>query len=213
MSLFRFKSIKIRVFIVGLIWSLISLSYFISANNQLNSNRSYSFNVILAGFIQIIAYLASIISSLNLGRIFVIRRLLVFSSIVHLLYYFIQPHDQYTGFSKTIILFLDIIVRLLMSYGNTFLAIYSIQLFPTVVRHFALGMLGFITKLTYMLSFIFSNFFTQRFINPNFILGLLFVGSIYLTPKLRQTREQGFKDNLQEDGDNTLMNRNQASIF
>ena len=42
-----------------------------------------------------------------------------------------------------------------MAYGNTFLAIYSIELFPTSIRHFALGMLGFITKLMYMLSFIF----------------------------------------------------------
>ena len=46
-------------------------------------------------------------------------------------------------------------IRISMAYGNTFLAIYSIELFPTSIRHFALGMLGFITKLMYMLSFIF----------------------------------------------------------
>jgi hypothetical protein len=125
------------------------------------------------------------VSSLNLGRIFVIRRLIIISSIVHLLYYFIQPHDNYTGISKTIVLILDIVIRILMSYGNTFLAIYSIELFPTSIRHFALGMLGFFTKLTYMLSFVFSSFFTERYINPNFVLGLLFAASFYLTPKLR----------------------------
>lgn len=61
----------------------------------------------------------------------------------------------YTGGAKIGVMILEIGVRILMSYGNTFLAIYSIELFPTSIRHFALGMLGFITKLMYMLSFIF----------------------------------------------------------
>jgi len=159
-SLLRFNSIRIRVIIVSIIWSIISLSYFISAKSQLNPHKSYTFNIALAGVIEIIAYLISIVTSLNLSRIFVIKRLLVVAAIVHLCYYFVQPHDSYTGFSKAMVLLLDIFVRMLMSFGNTFLAIYSIELFPTSIRHFALGILGFITKLMYMLSFIFSNFFT-----------------------------------------------------
>ena len=101
------------------------------------------------------AYLSSVATNINLGRIFVIRRLLVLSAVVHLCFYLVQPGVNYTGLSQVVILTLEIIIRVLMSYGNTFIAIYSIELFPTSIRHFALGMLGFITKLMYMLSFIF----------------------------------------------------------
>lgn len=75
-----------------------------------------------------------------------------------------------------------------MSVGNTFLAIYAIELFPTSIRHYALGMLGFITKLAYMLSYPFDKFWTERQIHPNFILGILFFGGYFLTPKLRETK-------------------------
>ena len=128
------------------------------------------------------------------------------AAVVHLCFYFIQPRDEYFGFSKAIVLILDIFIRILMSFGNTFLAIYSIELFPTSIRHFALGILGFITKLMYMVSFIFDSFFSERFIHPNFIIGLLLAGSYFFTVKLRETKETGFKDNLSEDGNSLLMN-------
>ena len=51
MSLFNFNSIRIRVFIVGGIWSLLSLSYYISANSMINPRRSIQFNIALAGII------------------------------------------------------------------------------------------------------------------------------------------------------------------
>ena len=50
-SLFRFNSIRIRVIFVSIIWSIISLSYFISASGQLNPQKSYTFNIALAGVI------------------------------------------------------------------------------------------------------------------------------------------------------------------
>lgn len=50
-SLLRFNSIRIRVIIVSIIWSIISLSYFISAKSQLNPHKSYTFNIALAGVI------------------------------------------------------------------------------------------------------------------------------------------------------------------
>lgn len=212
-SLFKYDSIRIRVIIVSLIWSLISLSYFISVKGQLNPHRSYAFNVSLAGFIEIIAYLAAILTSVNFGRLLVIRRLLLLAAVAHLTFYFVQPHQGYTGFGKAAVFLLEIGVRVLMAFGNTFLAIYSIELFPTSIRHFALGMLGFITKLTYMLSFVFDSFFAARYIHPNFILGVLFLAALPLTNKLRETQEYGFKDNLSEDGNNLLMNETVAEIF
>lgn len=212
-SLFKYDSIRIRVIIVSLVWSLISLSYFISVKGQLNPHRSYAFNVSLAGFIEILAYLAAILTSVNFGRVLVIRRLLLFAALAHLCFYFVQPHQGHTGISKVAILLLEILVRVLMAFGNTFLAIYTIELFPTSIRHFALGMLGFITKLTYMLSFVFDSFFASRYIHPNFILGVLFLATLPLTAKLRETQEYGFKDNLSEDGNNLLMNETVAEIF
>lgn len=184
-SLFKYDSIRIRVIIVSMIWSLISLSYFISAKGHLNPHKSYAFNISLAGFIEIIAYLSAILTSINFGRVLVIRKLLMLSAAVHLCFYLVPPHDQHAGVAKAAVLLLEIVIRILMAFGNTFLAIYSIELFPTSIRHFALGMLGFITKLMYMLSFIFDSFFTSRYIHPNFILGVLFVAALPFTVKLR----------------------------
>lgn len=125
------------------------------------------------------------ITSLNYARVYFIRRLLVTAAVVHLIYYLVQPKDSYEGFLKVFVMILDILVRVLMSVGNTFLAIYTIELFPTSIRHFALGILGFITKLMYFLSFPFDAFWKSRYIHTNFILGILFVGSYFLTVKLR----------------------------
>lgn len=50
-SLFRFNSIRIRVVFVSVIWSVVSLSYFISAKSQLNPQKSYTFNLAFAGII------------------------------------------------------------------------------------------------------------------------------------------------------------------
>ena len=97
-SLFRFNSIRIRVIFVSIIWSLFSLSYFTSAANQLNPSKSYTFNIALAGVIEIVAYLSSVATNINLGRIFVIRRLLIVSAVVHLCFYFIVPLDHHEGF-------------------------------------------------------------------------------------------------------------------
>lgn len=162
LSLFKYNSIRLRVLIVGSIWSLFSLSYFISASSQINPTRGIPFNIGLAGVIEIIAYMVSILTSLNNHRIFFIKRLLIVAGIVHICYYFIGPLNEYHGFSKVIVMTFDIGVRVLMSVGNTFLAIYAIELFPTSIRHFALGMLGFITKLMYMLSTYFNSFWSYR---------------------------------------------------
>lgn len=51
LSLFKYNSIRIRVIIVGLIWSLFSLSYFISANSFVNPDRGIPFNIALAGVV------------------------------------------------------------------------------------------------------------------------------------------------------------------
>lgn len=82
----------------------------------------------------------------------------------------------------------DIAIRMLMSFGNTFLAIYTVELFPTEIRHYTLGILGFITKLMYMLSFWFAEFWSTRHIHPNFIIGAFFIASYFWTSKLRETK-------------------------
>lgn len=126
MSLFNFNSIRIRVFIVGGIWSVLSLSYFISANSMINPKRSLQFNIGLAGTIEIIAYFLSILTSLNLGRVYFIKRLLLVSGMIHLCYYFIGPLNLYTGLGRFLVIVFDISIRVTVSVGNTFLAIYAL---------------------------------------------------------------------------------------
>ena len=73
-------------------------------------------------------------------------------------------------------------------------------------------MLGFITKLMYMLSTYFNDFWSYRHIHPNFILGVLFIACFFTCSKLRETQRNSFKDNLSEDGDGTMMYEMRADI-
>ena len=66
------------------------------------------------------------INSLNFGRVYVIKRLLIFAGVIHIIYYFIGPLITYSGFGKVLVISANILVRVLMSVGNTFLAIYTI---------------------------------------------------------------------------------------
>ena len=76
--------------------------------------------------IEIIAYLSSMITSLNFDRISIIKKLLIISGVVHILYFFIGPLTTYHGFGKLFVVLESTLVRVLMSIGNTFLAIYAI---------------------------------------------------------------------------------------
>ena len=111
--------------LVSALWSLISLSYFISANSQLDATRSYSFNIGLAGVVEIVAYFGSMLTSLHIGRMLVIRRIVVAAAVVHILYFF-APLLGASSLGRFIILVLDVLVRVIVAFGNTFLAIYSI---------------------------------------------------------------------------------------
>ena len=70
--------------------------------------------------------MVSILTSLNYSRIFFIKRLLITAGIIHILYFFIEPLTDYHGLSKVIVIAFDISVRVTMSVGNTFLAIYAL---------------------------------------------------------------------------------------
>ena len=66
------------------------------------------------------------LTSLNLGRVYVIKRLLIAAGVIHICFYFIGPLNSYHGFGKVIVMTFDIAVRLTVSIGNTFLAIYAL---------------------------------------------------------------------------------------
>jgi hypothetical protein len=134
------------------------LSYFTSANSLLNDKKSISFNLALAGTIEIIAYLAAMSMSLNMQRLVFIKNLLIYSGIVHVLFYFVRPIYDYNTFGRLIIMSADILIRVSMSMGNVFMLVYTIETFPTAVRHFALGLLGFATKCMYVVSIRFIDF-------------------------------------------------------
>lgn len=79
------------MYIVGGIWSIVSLSYFMSANSLVNPSRGYVFNIALAGTVEVIAYFISLLTSLDLSRLFVIKRFVIVAGLVHLCYFFIGP--------------------------------------------------------------------------------------------------------------------------
>ena len=89
------------------------------------ATRSYSFNIGLAGVVEIVAYFGSMLTSLHIGRMLVITRIVVAAAVVHILYFF-APLLAGSSLGRFIILVLDVLVRVIVAFGNTFLAIYSI---------------------------------------------------------------------------------------
>ena len=212
LSLFRFNSIRIRVFIIAYIWSVISLSYFCSASNKINQTKGLNFNLALAGALEIIGYLLSAWICLNMMRIDFIRKLCIYGGVIHLLFYFVSPLKiQDNGFLRVLIMLLDMLTRISMSMGNVFFVVYSVEVFPTCVRHFAIGLLGFATKFVYMAAPKYYNFWKFRGIHPNFVIGLLLIGATFTVHKLRETKGH-FKDNLDEDESGRLMTDIRAGL-
>lgn len=58
-------------------------------------------------------------------------------------------------------------------------------MFPTCVRHFAIGLLGFATKFIFMIAPKYIKFWDVRQIHPNFVIGILLIGGFFLVNKLR----------------------------
>lgn len=110
-------------------------------------------------------------------------------------------------------MFLDMLTRITMSMGNVFFIVYSVEVFPTCVRHFAIGLLGFATKFIYMAAPRYVQFWEVREIHPNFVVGILLVVGFFFVNKLRETKGH-FNDNLDEDESGLLMTEIKAgSIF
>jgi OCT family organic cation transporter-like MFS transporter 4/5 len=124
---------------------------------------------------------------------------LIYSGILNLLFFFVNPLNEYGPLGRLIIMGLDIMIRLSVSMGNVFLIVYSVELFPTSVRHFVIGFLGFCTKFAFMLTPKFKIFWDNRDIHPNFVIGALILGGYFLVGKLRETKGHIFKDHLEED--------------
>jgi hypothetical protein len=160
----------------------------------------------------VIAYLAAVHMSLNVQRITFIKNLLIYSGILHLLFYFVRPIHTYGSFGHFIIMSGDILIRVSMSMGNVFMMIVTIETFPTAVRHFAMGLLGFATKFMYLVANRFVEFWKWRDIHPDFVIGVLLLGGLVFLGKMRETKGHPLKDNLEED-DGTLMVDMKTDIF
>lgn len=91
-------------------------------SSKLDPNRSYYFNTGVEGVVEIVAYFGSMLTSLHIGRMVVIRRMVVGAGVVHLLY-FLGPA---LGEGSVVRLGMDVLVRGVVAFGNTFLAIYTL---------------------------------------------------------------------------------------
>lgn len=151
--------------------------------------------------------------SLNMQRLAFIKNLLIYSGAIHVLFYFVRPIHEYQTFGRLIIMSADILIRVSMSMGNVFMLIYTVEVFPTAVRHFALGFLGFATKFMYFVSLRLTVFWNQRDIHPDFIIGVLLLGGLVTIAKLRETKGHPMKDFLEEDEYGSLMVETRTGMF
>jgi hypothetical protein len=142
------------------------------------------------------------------------RQLLVYSAVVHLLFYFKNPLKATEGFGLKVVLSLaDMLVRLLSSIGNTFLLVYVTEAFPTVIRHYELGFITFVSRLAYMLQPKLSAFWRSREIHPFMVNGLLYIPALLLLAKLRETREEPLKDFIEEDEEGFITGSLSVGLF
>jgi len=109
-----------------------------------------------------------------------------------------------------------VLVNILFVYGlMQFLFGIPVMLWAlaTAVRHFALGLLGFATKIMYVVSIRFIDFWAWRDIHPSFIIGVLLLGGLSLIGKLRETKTHPIRDYLEEDEYGNLMVETKTGLF
>lgn len=123
------------------LWSVVSFSYYFTSKQAEKYFKDYNLHIIWMGVLEVVAYLISANFALNYERKKVIKSILWIVGLIQITFIIFLP-SPINIISKFIIFILIIFVRLAISGLFCFLNVYTTEIFPTTIRHYAFGITG-----------------------------------------------------------------------
>ncbi|CAD8160524.1 unnamed protein product [Paramecium octaurelia] len=216
-SIFRYKSIRIRMFCLLYLYSIVVLGQFQTAKeierfSRLERHHTY----LLLSLVSTAGYLISGYASLNYLRKEVIKAILILGAIFHFLIAALPllilnktASDLITFYDKlvyTFIMMVLVMCRLTLSFAYGFINVYALEIFPTSLRHYGFCGLTFLTEFLFIFQDSYVIFCHAFGLNSSIgMFALLLLGLLTLQ-KLRETQDLPLKENVDEMQDELINN-------
>lgn len=197
LDIMKYKSIRIRTAIIVTMWFTFHLD-----NSTINSifydyTKNPFFNVAIVGCFSAITALISMGTLLNYERKKIIRFFLLIVIISNILFpIFISTLNWESSFGyRTISILLMLIAKLFVQMSCHVLLIYTLELYPTSVRHFSLA---FFYAGSYLGNIISLDLYLNKAILI-YVICIIFIGLYPAIQKMRETFLTDIRDNLKEE--------------
>ena len=202
LCLFRYNSLRVRSFIfLYFIWVFFMGSVLCYYMYPEYSKNIY-LNHLILGFIKALGYLIGGYLILNFQRKVILKNLLFIAGIADILLVI-------TAFSEKFgieLIILNLIAQIAFDAGFPLLIAFISEVYPTVVRHFALGFSMSYGTLIILVTKPVFHLFEIIGVPAAVILGVICLIGIGVMNKLRETFGLGLKENIAEENDALLNN-------
>jgi len=202
LTLFKYISLKKPSFVI---------LYFTSLLNVLFYNTSLSIdtiavnpyvNLFILGFVQFFAYLFAANAALNYRRKSCFRVIFITIGVSYLFFalFHADINDPEVTLAHVSIFIVFVIVsKMAVSAGMALFMVYICEVYPTVIRHFAMGFYDTFTKLAVVFTVQFVGMTNVLGIGPLLPISLLSFGTLYVMTHIPETLDQGINDYIEEE--------------
>ena len=202
LCLFRYNSLRVRSFIFLYFFEVFFMGSVLCYYIYPEYSPNIYLNHLILGFIKMVGFLLGGYLILNFQRKVILKNLLFIAGISDILL-IIAAFTQTFGIELII---LNLIAQIVFDAGFPLLIFFISEVYPTVVRHYALGFFMSYGSLIVLITKPVFDLFELFGFPASVILGILCLVGIGVMNKLRETFGLGLKENIAEENDALLNN-------
>ena len=200
--LFKYNSLRVRSFIFLYFFAIFFLGINFAYHNYPEFTSDIYLNHMIHGFIKMFGFLIGGYLILNFQRKVVLKNLLFIAGVANIL----MIIYSFTYKFAIELIIINIIAQITFDAGVCLLIIYVTEVYPTVVRHYALGFFMAFGILMMIFGKLLFHLFEVIGVPAAVPLGVLCLLGIGVMNKLRETFGLGIRENLVEENDALLNN-------
>ena len=208
-DIFKYNSLRVRTIIFSILWTLVIFSLRVNNENYDNYSNFLILNEIIKNCVEMIGYLVSGYLALNYPRRGLVKSTSLITGFIFLGFSFFghNPSLISNPIYRMISICLIISSKIILFIANFTFVVYTIEVFPTCIRHFAIGFFFSLFSFVSIFSLPYIDIYDNiSFKNPFIFLGILFFLGAFFMKKLRETYNFGIRDNIIEQNDFLLDN-------